>query len=130
MDRATGADARDHLRGTLGEDPFGLVADMEEAGEEKARAAGVAYRLEQERKHVLARVQNRIANAYADRSMSEAKLERLARADEEYRKHLEGTAAAIEAREAATSRYYAIKARLEWLRAAVAHWNASLRDTP
>ena len=124
----TPRDAVEHLKATLGEDPFGLVTEMEQAGETKAEATALAYRLEQERKHVLARVQNRIASAHADRSMSEAKLERLARADEEYRKHIEGTAAAIEAREKAASRYWAISARLDWLRASVAHWNASVRE--
>lgn len=119
--------AVDNLIAILGEDPFERIQELREAGERKARAQGVAYRMERERKSLLARLASEYARLHSDKGLSEAKLDRLARADDRYQKHLEGTAAAIEDRELATSEYFAFRSRLEWLRAAVAHENALSR---
>lgn len=120
-------DARALLSASLNEDPFERIEELREAGKRKARAEGVAYRLENERKHLLARISSEYARTHSDRNLSEAKLDRLARADQRYRDHLEGTATAIEERELANSEYWALRARLEWLRAAIAHENALSR---
>ena len=59
--------------------------------------------------------------------LSEARLTRLAKGDERYRNHVNGVAAAMEESELAQSAYWAIRAELEWDRAAVAHLNAMSR---
>lgn len=116
--------ARELLVGSLGSDPWERLEELREAGRRKAQAEGVAYQMERERKAVLARIASEYARAHADQNLSEAKLDRLARADDRYRKHLEGTAVAIEEREEAQSEYWAIRSELEWDRASVAHLNA------
>lgn len=115
--------ARELIAGSLGEDPYERIERLREAGQRKARAEGVAYQMEHERKIVLARVASRIATAMTGQSVSEAKLDRLARADPEFQRHIEGTASAIAEREESTSEYYAIRSELEWDRAAIAHLN-------
>lgn len=120
-------DARHRIAATLGEDPFGLISELRDAGLRKAKSEALAYRLEHERKSLLARIAGEIAVAHASKNMSEAKLERMARADPRYAAHIEGTAAAIENRELANSEFWAIKTRLEWLEKSVAHENAVMR---
>ena len=120
-------DARDRIAATLGEDPFGLISELRDAGMRKAKAEALAYRLDHERKSLLARLASEIATANPKASMSEAKLERMARGRPEYSRHLDGAAAAIEERELANSEYWAIRARLEWLEKAVSHDNALSR---
>lgn len=113
-----------NLIASLGEDPFAWIEELRDAGKRKAKAEGVAYRLEQERKSLLARIASEIATAQSKKSLSEAKLDRMARADPRYHRHIEGTAAAVEERELAHSEYWSTRARLEWLRASIAHDNA------
>ena len=118
--------ARELLVAAVGSDPYATIEELERLGRNKAEAEGVAYQLEKETKSVLAR----IASDYAgDRTenLSEAKLERLARADQRYLDHIKGVAVAIERRELANSEYWAIKSELEWDRAALAHLNAMSR---
>lgn len=120
-------DARSRLTATLGEDPFNLVSILKDIGRDKAEAEALAYRLEQERKPLLARLASEYATAHAKDGLSEARLERMARSDPRYQKHIEGTAAAIERRERVHSDYWAVKTRLTWLEKTVAHENALTR---
>lgn len=115
--------ARELVASHLGSDPWERIERMREAGRAKAEAEGVAYQMERERKALLAR----LASEFQERAkgkLSEAKAERLARADDRYQKHIKGTAVAIEKREAAQSEYWAIRSELEWDRASLAHLNA------
>lgn len=129
--RAGAADLTSHVEGSarellsshLGADPWERIETMREAGDRKAEAEGLAYQMEKERKALLAR----LASEYQGRAkgdLSEARAERLARADDRYQDHIEGTAAAMEKKERAQSEYWAIRSELEWDRAAVAHLNA------
>jgi len=126
-DDARVSQAREVLKATLSDDPFERIEQLREAGRRKAEAEGVAYRMERERKSLLARLASEYSRTHADQKLSEAKLDRLARADARYQRHIEGTAAAIEERELAQSEYWAVRQRLEWLRATVAHYNALTR---
>lgn len=119
--------AREILTASLDDDPFQRIEELRKAGKRKAEAEGVAYRMERERKIFLARIASEIAEVHAGEKLSEAKLDRLARADDRYRKHIEGTAAAVEERELSRSEYWAIRARLEWLDKAISHLNALSR---
>lgn len=112
---------------SIGSDPYARIEELREAGERKARASGVAYQLERERKSILARLASEYARTHADENLSEAKLDRLARADDRYQTHIKGTAAAIEEKERANSEYWAIRSLLEWDKTAVAHLNALSR---
>lgn len=115
--------ARELLAGSLGADPYQAIQDLREAGERRARAEGVAVQLEHERHIVLARISNEIAQVHASEKISEAKLDRLARSDERYQRHIDGLAAAVEERELARSAYWALKSELEWDRASISHLN-------
>lgn len=119
--------ARELLVASVGSDPYGRIEELKQVGDKKAEAEGVAYQLEQETKSLLARLATEYAGLYAKENLSEAKLERLARADQRYVDHLRGTAAAIEKRERFQSEYWAIRSELEWDRAALAHLNAMSR---
>lgn len=123
----TGEDARELLAASIGSDPYERIEELRQLGERKAEASGVAYQMERERKPMLARIATEYARLHADEDLSEAKLERLARADERYRNHIEGTAAAIKERELANSEYWAVRSLLEWDKTAVAHLNALSR---
>tara|TARA_Y100000310_G_scaffold219808_1_gene221241 strand:+ start:7513 stop:7929 length:417 start_codon:yes stop_codon:yes gene_type:complete len=116
--------AREVVVGHIGADPYAAIERLNEIGHEKALATAVAYELEQKRKSLLATLASEYARMYADESLSEAKLERLARADIRYTDHIKATADAIENRERASSEYWAIRSELEWDRAAIAHLNA------
>ena len=124
--------ARELLVGSLGSDPYQRIEDLRAAGERKARAEGMAYQLEHERHIVLARVASEVAQAHAKESLSEAKLERMARADVRYERHIRGTGAAIEERGLATSEYFAIRSELLMDEQAIYHLRAlsRLEGTP
>jgi hypothetical protein len=115
--------AREVLAGNLGRDPWEGIEEMRQIGEAKAKAEGIAYQLDHERKSVLARLQAEIAAAHASQNLSEAKLDRLARADERYVAHIRKAAQAIEDRERISMSYWRIKAELEWDEEAVRHLN-------
>ncbi len=125
--RRTPDGARDLLAANMGSDPFAKIEELRLIGERKARAEGVAYQLEHERKIVLATLANEYASAHAKENLSEAKLDRLARADNRYLVHITGMAAAIEEREMSRSEYWAVRSTLEWDRTSVAHLNAMSR---
>ena len=123
----TAHSAREVLAAHVGSDPYARIEELREVGRRKAEAQGVAYQLDHERKSLLARLASEYARTHADQSLSEAKLERLARADQRYQTHIEGTAAAIERREFANSEYWAIRSELEWDKSAIAHLNVLTR---
>ena len=104
-----------------------LVEQLREIGKRKAQAEGVAYELEHGRHVVLSRLATEFSVAHSKEPLSEAKLERMARADPRYGEHIKRTAKALEERDLARSEYWAIKSLLEWDRASVAHLNALSR---
>lgn len=116
--------AREILVASLGGDPYERLAELGALGERKAKAAGVAYHMEHMRKVVLAHVAAQLAQVHAKENLSEAKLERLARADDRYRQHIEGAAAAFEESELAQAEYWRLRAELTWDEKAIAHYNA------
>ena len=80
---------------------------------------------------MLSRIANEIALAHSKESISEAKLDRMSRADTRYEHHIRRLSVAIENRERARSDYWAVKSLLEWDRASVAHLNSLTRlDNP
>ena len=116
--------ARETLCASLGADPYDRLAELGALGERKARAAGVAYHMDHMRKVVLAHIAGELAQVHAKEGLSEAKLERMARADDRYRQHIEGAAAALEESEQAQAEYWRLRAELDWDAKAIAHWNA------
>ena len=107
--------------------PYELVEQLREVGKRKARAEGVAYELEHGRPIVLSRLATEFSVAHSKEPLSEAKLERVARADPRYGEHIKKTAKALEERDRARSEYWALKSLLEWDRASVAPLNALSR---
>jgi len=123
--------ARDLLSANFEVSPYDHIEELRQIGERKAAAEGVAYQLDKERKIVLSRISNEIALAHSKESISEAKLDRMARADARYENHIRRLSVAIENRERARSDYWAVKSLLEWDRASVAHLNSLTRlDNP
>ena len=120
---ATGS-ARELLGVHIGADPYAGVHRLEQIGDAKAAATGVAYELEQGRKTLLAQLASEYARLHSDKNLSEAKLDRLARGDQRYAEHIKKTAAAIQERERLQSQYWAVRSELEWDRASIAHLNA------
>lgn len=118
--------ARELLAASIGSDPYGRLDELDRLGKAKAEAAGRAYHMEHMRKVVLSHVAGQIAEIHAKENLSEAKLERLARADDRYRAHLEGTAAAIEASELAQAQYWRLRAEMLWDEKAIAHLNKTI----
>ena len=116
--------ARETLCASLGADPYGRLAELGALGERKAKAAGVAYHMDHMRKVVLAHIAGELAQVHAKEGLSEAKLERMARADDRYRQHIEGAAAALEESEQAQAEYWRLRAELTWDEKAIAHYNA------
>jgi hypothetical protein len=116
--------ARETLVASLGGDPYERLAELAALGERKAKAAGTAYHMDHMRKVVLAHVAGELAVVHAKEGLSEAKLERLARADDRYRQHIEGTAAAVEESELAQAEYWRLRAELLWDEKAISHYNA------
>ena len=123
----TQEDARELLAANFTSDPYKKIEELRNIGARKARAEGMACQLEHERKIVLARIANEIATIHAKEALSEAKLDRMARADPRYQVHIEGLGAAVEERESARSEYWAVKSLLEFDRASIAHLNALSR---
>lgn len=119
--------AREIVIGSLGADPYERMAQLEELGAKKAEANGRAYHMEHMRKVVLSHVATELSAIHANEKLSEAKLERLARADDRYREHIEATALAIEARDKAEAAYWTLKAGLEWDARAISHMNSLAR---
>lgn len=117
--------ARELIAATIGSDPWDGIEALRRAGERKARAEGVAYEMDNNRKIVLSRIMNELAVAHSGTALSEAKLERMARADARYGSHISATAEAMEEKEAATAEYYAQKSLLEWDAHASYAWNAA-----
>jgi hypothetical protein len=115
------------MAASLGSDPWERLEELRRAGERKARAIGVAYQLEHEMKIMLSKIAGDIARVHSDENLSEARLDRLARASEGFHTHVKGTSAAIEQREKAESEYWAIRSELEWDRSSIAHVNALSR---
>ena len=107
------SEAYEALVATIGSDPARKLDELRQAGERKAKAVARAYQMEELRKVVLGRVAGQIAQEHSGKGLSEAKLERLARAHGDYERHLKGTAAAIEEKESAVADYYRIKAEIE-----------------
>ena len=124
---APGQTARTVLEDSPGHDPFEALERLREAGRRKAKASAIAYKMDHERKVVLARIASELSQAHASQGMSEAKLERMARADPRYLQHIESTAYAIRDKEQAESDYWSIRAALEWDERAVSHLNALTR---
>ena len=123
--------ARDLLSANFEVSPYDHIEELRQIGERKAAAEGVAYQLDKERKIVLSRISNEIALAHSKESISEAKLDRMARADARYENHIRRLSVAIENRERARSDYWAVKSLLEWDRASVALLNSLTRlDSP
>ena len=121
--------ARDLLASNFPPDqnPYELVEKLREVGAEKAKAEGVYYQLDHERSIILSRLATEFSVANISERLSEAKLERMARADSRYESHIKRTALALEERDRTRSEYWALKSLLEWDRASVAHLNALSR---
>ena len=113
--------ARESVRATVEADPWMSLEELRMAGERKAKAEAVASHLDHMRHVVLSRIANELANVHGGSKLSEAKLDRLARADPRYEDHLQGLAAAVEEREAAVAAYYARRGELEWLSLTLTH---------
>lgn len=120
-------DARELLASNFDTDPYEKIEELRQIGIRKAKAEGMWYQLEHERKIVLAQIANDLATIHAKEKLSEAKLDRMARADSRYLIHIKGLAAAVEERELTRSEYWAIKSMLEFDRASIAHLNALSR---
>ena len=86
-----------------GQGPYELVEQLREIGKRKAQAEGVAYELEHGRHVVLSRLATEFSIAHSKEPLSEAKLERMARADPRYGEHIKRTARALEERDMARS---------------------------
>lgn len=119
--------ARDNVRATVEADPWGVLEELREVGTRKAKAEGIAYYLEHQRKILLSRLAGEIAQVQSNKNLSETKLERLARADPRYEAHIKGAAVAVEEKEAAHAEYWRLRAELEWMDKTVSHANALTR---
>ncbi len=120
-------DARELLASNFNMDPYEKIEKLREIGVRKAKAEGIACRLEHERHIVLARLAGEYATTHAKESLSEAKLDRLARSDVRYQTHIDGLAAAVEERELSNSEYWAARSVLEWDAKSISHVNALSR---
>jgi hypothetical protein len=120
-------EARELVRAALDSDPWASVEQLRQIGHQLAAAEAQATRMDAETKSLKARLQTEYATAHAKENLSEAKLERLALADERYGKHLNGLEAAIELREKIRHDYWAVKASLDLDEHALRHVNALSR---
>jgi hypothetical protein len=107
--------AREAVRATVEADPFATLEELRQAGKRKAKAEAQAFHLEAMRKIVLSRISSEIASVQSNAKLSEAKLERLARADPRYETHIKGLSAAIEEKEDAHAAFWTLKSELEWM---------------
>ena len=117
--------AREAVRATVEADPWAALEELREAGKRKARADGVAVQMDKMRKVILSRISGELAQVH--KNLSEAKLERMARADQRYETHVNGLCQAIEEKEAASADYWRIQAELTWMEKTLAHANAMSR---
>jgi hypothetical protein len=106
--------ARETVRATVEADPWATLEELRVAGQRKAKAEAQANHLKHMRRVVLSRLQSEIAQAQSNKSLSEAKLERMARADSRYEDHLKGLAAAQQDAEQASAEFWRLKAELDW----------------
>ena len=131
--RASGAQvvspeaARELISSHFDVSPYEHIETMRQTGRRKATAEGRCVQLEHQRHIMLATIANELGSLHAKEKVSEAKLDRLSRADPRYQAHVAGLGAAVEERDIARSEYAAQRATLEWDRAAVAHLNALSR---
>ena len=116
--------AREILTGSLGSDPYQLLESLRSVGKEVARLEGVSYELQQSVKPLLATLATEYATMHANQSLSEAKLDRMAKADPRYMERIKMVAAAIRQREEKNNEFWAIKSELDWDAKSVAHLNA------
>lgn len=119
--------ARELLAVHVGQDPYEQIDELRKLGDEKAKWSGVVYQMEHGRKALLSRLATEYARTHSDKNLSEAKLDRLAHADDRYKDHLEATRQAIEKKERAESDYWAARSLMEWDRHAIAHLNVLSR---
>lgn len=119
--------ARELLVASIGADPWERIEELREIAKRKAEAEGVAYQLDHERKHLLAKLASEYATTHARENLSEAKLDRMAHADQRYVDFVKGAAVAMERKAATEAEYWAVRSELEWDRAALAHLNAMSR---
>ena len=130
--RASGAQvvtpeaARELISSHFDVSPYEQIETMRQTGHRKAIAEGRTVQLEHQRHIMLATVANELAVAHSKEKLSEAKLDRMARADPRYQAHIAGLGAAVEERDHARSEYAAQRATLEWDRAAIGR--ASCRE--
>ena len=131
--RASGAQvvtpeaARELISSHFDVSPYEQIETLRQTGHRKAIAEGRVVQLEHQRHIMLATIANELAVAHSKEKLSEAKLDRMARADQRYQTHIAGLGAAVEERDIARSEYAAQRATLEWDRAAIAHLNALSR---
>jgi len=123
----TPGSAREVLAASIGSDPYKKLAELTELGQLLAEREGVAYQLEKEKKSLLATIASEYASAHSTSNLSEAKLDRMAKADQRYISHIRGTAEAIRQREQTKNQFWAIKSELEWDRTSIAHLNSLTR---
>jgi hypothetical protein len=119
--------AREAVRATVEADPFATLEELREAGKRKAKAEAQASFLDHMRKVVLARIVGELAGVHSREKLSEARLERMARADVRYENHLKGLAAAVEERDQAVAEYYTRRSELDWMDRTLMHANALAR---
>jgi|TARA_R110000765_G_scaffold228394_1_gene332070 hypothetical protein len=119
--------ARELISSHFDVSPYEQIERLRGAGLRKAKAEGVCTQLEHQRHIMLATIANELAVAHSKEKLSEAKLDRMARADQRYRAHIAGLGAAVEERDTARSEYAAQRATMEWDRAAISHLNALSR---
>ena len=131
--RASGAQvvspeaARELVSSHFDVSPYEQIETMRKTGHRKAIAEGRCVKLEHQRHIMLATIQNELGSLHAKEKVSEAKLDRLSRADQRYLAHVTGLGAAVAERDHARSEYAAQRATLEWDRAAIAHLTALSR---
>ena len=119
--------AREVLVASIGNDPYQKLQELNALGTQLAEKEGVAYELEKELKPLLATIATEYAVAHSHINLSEAKLDRMAKADNRYSNHIKAVAEAIRQRERTKNEFWAIKSELEWDRTAIAHLNSLTR---
>ena len=116
--------AREVLTGSLGSDPYQLLEDLRTVGKDVARLEGVSYELQNSVKPLLATLATEYATTHAKQNLSEAKLDRLAKADPRYMERIRLVAETIKEREEKKNEFWAIKSELDWDAKSVSHLNA------
>ena len=116
--------AREVLIGSLGSDPYQLLEDLRSVGKDLARLEGVSYELQNSVKPLLATLATEYATTHVKQNLSEAKLDRLAKADNRYMERIKLVAETIHQREEKKNEFWAIKSELDWDAKSVSHLNA------